>query len=254
MTLIMSFLLAKHVRTVSPPMLKSHSHKVSTPHYPQSNGKVEATVKSMKRIIRISWNGRSLNQDKFCRALLQYRNTPSRKDSLSPAQKLYGRPVQDIIPAHHRSFSEEWQEWQHKPEAAEQQAQQTLKSSEEYYNQHAHPLQEIQIGSNVAIHNNRTKLWDIYGIVTYISPHRRYHVKTLSGRVLVRNRHFLRRRVPASIPVSTQQQLTSHITPTPEPPSTRRSTRCTHPPSRLITGTDHSYCTNFSIYTFSICD
>ena len=42
--------------------------------------------------------------------------------SLSPAQKLY---VQDIIPAHHRSFSEEWQ---HKAEAAEQQAQQTLKS------------------------------------------------------------------------------------------------------------------------------
>ena len=207
------------------------SHKVSTPHYPQSNGKVEATVKSMKRIIRISWNGQSLNQDKFCRALLQYRNTPSRKDSLSPAQKLYGGPVQDIIPAHHRSFSEEWQ---HKAEAAEHQAQQTLKSSEEYYNQHAHTLQEIQIGSNVAIHNNRTKLWDIYGIVIYISPHRRYHVKTLSGRVLVRNRRFLRRRVPASIPVSTQQQLTSHITPTPEPPSTRRSTRCTHPPSRLI--------------------
>ena len=27
-------------------------HKTSTPHYPQSNGKIEATVKSMKKIIR----------------------------------------------------------------------------------------------------------------------------------------------------------------------------------------------------------
>ena len=70
-------------------------HKVSSPRYPQSNGKVEATVKSMKKLIYASWTGRSLDHDKLCRALLQYRNTPSRKDGLSPAQKLFGHPVQD---------------------------------------------------------------------------------------------------------------------------------------------------------------
>ena len=53
-------------------------HKVSTPHYPQTNGKIKATVKSMKKIIRTSWNGRFLDHDKFCCALLQYRNTPSK--------------------------------------------------------------------------------------------------------------------------------------------------------------------------------
>ena len=84
-------------------------HKTSSPHYPQSNGKVEATVKSMKKLISASWTGRSLNEDHLCRALLQYRNTPSRKDSVSPAQKLFGRPVQDTIPAHRRSFTQEWQ-------------------------------------------------------------------------------------------------------------------------------------------------
>ena len=51
-------------------------HKMSSPHYPQSNGKAEATVKSMKKIIRTAWNGRYLSGDKLCRALLQYRNTP----------------------------------------------------------------------------------------------------------------------------------------------------------------------------------
>ena len=74
-------------------------HKVSSPRYPQSNGKVEAIVKSMKKLIRASWTGRSLDHDKLCRAILQYRNTPCRKDGLSPVQKLFGHPVQDILPA-----------------------------------------------------------------------------------------------------------------------------------------------------------
>ena len=172
-------------------------HNTSSPHYPQSNGKVESTVKSMKKIIYTSWNGCSLDHNKFCRAILQYRNTPSRKDGLSPAQKLYGHPVQDTLPAHRRSFS---QEWQRKAEAAEQQAEATQQSSATYYNLHAHPLTEIEIGSNVVVQNPRTKLWDIYGIITAISPNRKYYIKTSSGRVLVRNRRFIRRRVPLSMP------------------------------------------------------
>ena len=39
------------------------------------------------------------------------RNTPSRKNGLSPVQKLYGHPIQDtcILPAHNRSFAPEQQ-------------------------------------------------------------------------------------------------------------------------------------------------
>ena len=120
----------------------------------------------MKKIIYTSWKGHSLDHNKFCRTLLQYRNTPSCKDGLSPAQKLYGHPVQDTLPAHRRSFSQEWQR------KAEQQAEATQQSSATYYNLHAHPLTEIEIGSNVAVQNPRTKLWDIYGIITAISPNR----------------------------------------------------------------------------------
>ena len=206
------------------------SHKTSTPHYPQSNGKIEATVKSMKKIIRSSWNGRFLDDDKFCRALLQYRNTPSCKDGTSPAQKLYGHPVQDILPAHRRSFSRQWQQ---KSQEVEEQAKQTLQSSEAFYNTHAHPLPDINVGSHVAIQNHQSKLWDIYGVVTDIGPHRRYYVKTGSGRVLVRNRRFLRRRIPLSIPTSQQQSNPAAVS-IQDPPILRHSKRTKRPTNRLI--------------------
>ena len=173
----------------------------------------------MKKIIRSSWDGRFLDDDKFCRALLQYRNTPSRKDGISPAQKLYGHPVQDILPAHHHSFL---QEWQQKSQEVEEQAKQTLQSSETFYNTHAHPLPDIHIGSNVAIQNPKSKLWDIYGIVTDIGPHRKYYVKTSSGGVLVRNHRFLCRRIPLFIPTSHQ-----------DPSTLRHSNRTKQPTNRL---------------------
>ncbi len=67
-------------------------HITSSPTHPQSNGKIEATVKSMKKLIQASWTGNSLDESKLARVLLQYRNTPSRRDGRSPAQKLFGRP------------------------------------------------------------------------------------------------------------------------------------------------------------------
>ena len=203
-------------------------HVTSSPRYPQSNGKAEATVKSIKKIVRSAWNGRSLNENKLTRALLQYRNTPSRKDGLSPTQKLYGQPIQDTLPAHRRAFSPEWQR---STLAAEEQAQSIREKIETSYNHNAKPLPEIKIGSKVAIQNHETKRWDIYGTVTDISPHRRYFIKTQSGRVLVRNRKFLRRRIPPSLPPHTVNTSTA-----PNPDGPRRSTRIRNKPSRLIDG------------------
>ena len=109
------------------------------------------------------------------RALLQYRNTPSRKDGLSPAMKLFSKPIQASLPAHCRAFSEQWQ---HSTAEAEKQAINTEQEVEKYYNQHSHTLPDIDIGS---IQHKDTKRWEIYGIVTDIGPNRRYYVKTQSG-------------------------------------------------------------------------
>ena len=208
-------------------------HATSSPTYPQSNGKAEAAVKSMKKIIRAAWTGTRLDSGRMTRGLLQYRNTPSRKDGLSPAQKLFGRPIQDVLPAHHRAFAPEWQRSAAEADEREQAHRDLVES---HYNCHAHTLPDIHVGSNVAVQDASTKRWDIYGVVTDIGPHRRYFVKTGSGRVLVRNRRFLRRRVPcipSSQPCSSNpQSSTPPALPlpmpqpiAPVPPPLRRSTR-----------------------------
>ena len=213
-------------------------HCTSSPYYAQSNGKAEATVKSMKKIIRAAWNGRYLEEEMLCRALLQYRNTPSVKDGVSPAQKLYGHPIQDIIPAHDRSFD---MTWQSNAEEAEDKAEAALEKATRYYNQNAHPFPDIREGTHVAIQDPRTKMWNTYGMVTYVGPHRKYYIKTKTGRVLVRNRRFIRRRIPASLPRSNRnatssQTQSAHDQPLPSTskPTPRRSTRQRKPTQRLV--------------------
>jgi len=59
----------------------------------------------MKKVIHAAWNGRYLDGGKLCRVLLQYQNTPLVKNALSPAQKVFGHPMQDTLPAHTSSFT-----------------------------------------------------------------------------------------------------------------------------------------------------
>ena len=64
------------------------THCTSSPYYPQSNSKIKAIVKSIKEIITASRDTRTLNENRFCRVLLQYQNTLSCRDGISPALKL----------------------------------------------------------------------------------------------------------------------------------------------------------------------
>ena len=59
-------------------------HKMLSPIHPRVMEKLIYSEFNEK-IIYTVWNDRFLDQDKFCSALLQYRNTPSKKDVLSPA-------------------------------------------------------------------------------------------------------------------------------------------------------------------------
>ena len=59
--------------------LKSYGihHRVSSVGNPHANQRAEVGVKSMKRLLRDNTESQGkLNNDKFTRAILQYRNTP----------------------------------------------------------------------------------------------------------------------------------------------------------------------------------
>ena len=75
-------------------------HRVSSVAYPHSNQRAELAVKSMKRLCRENTNiDGSLNNDKFLRAVMAYRNTPDRDTGRSPAQVIFGRELRDFLPS-----------------------------------------------------------------------------------------------------------------------------------------------------------
>ena len=65
-------------------------HRLSTAYNPESNGRAEVGVKSMKRLLsgNITANG-SLDCDKVVSSLLQYRNTPEPSTGMSPSSILF---------------------------------------------------------------------------------------------------------------------------------------------------------------------
>ena len=65
-------------------------HTPSLPHYPQSNGKAENAVKTIKEC-------KESGQSEFV-ALLDWRNTPTEGIGASPAQRLMGRRCKTLLP------------------------------------------------------------------------------------------------------------------------------------------------------------
>ena len=161
-------------------------HRTSYPHNRQSNGRSEATVKSMKKLFRRCRDsaGTQLNKVQWTKGILQYRNTPT-KHGPSPAQPLLGQLVQDMVPAYPRAF---------KPE--NQKAADTSDSlpadtgAVARYHYLAHPLPSFQISTPVLVQNDRNKLWDRSGKVVDVGSNRKYFFRLPSGRILTQKPSF----------------------------------------------------------------
>jgi len=169
--------------------------RLSSAHYSQSNGRAEAAVKSMKRILRGNLNSLTGEVDthKAACAIMTHRNTPSRDTGLSPAEMIYGHRIRDHIPNKFRSRREEWIK-------IPQNIDRT--SPTENKQESRRLLPPLSEGDRVMVQNqigNKPKRWSKTGTILEVMPHRQYKVRLDgSSRVTLRNRRFLRKITPAN--------------------------------------------------------
>jgi len=76
-------------------------HTTSSPHYPQSNGRAEAAVKTIKKLFEKATEDR---EDPHL-ALLAFRNTPTEQLGASPAQIMFGQRTRTHLPTTNRMLS-----------------------------------------------------------------------------------------------------------------------------------------------------
>lgn len=172
--------------------------RLSSAHYPQSNGRAEVAVKAAKRILRGNTGaGGSLRTDKVSQALLQYLNTPLHGSDRSPAQLATGRQLRDGVPTLRRHYMVD-RHWKS-----------SLRERELRWASHREEVQlgeagkrnlpPLDAGQAVRIQDQATLKWDRTGVIVGALPHRQYLVRLDgSGRTSYRNRRHLRavREVP----------------------------------------------------------
>ena len=83
--------------------------RLSSAYYPQSNGRAEVAVKSMKRVLQDNTDPRSGDlSDAAARAILTHRNIPSQDTGCSPSEMLFGYKIRDHLPNKFRMVRREW--------------------------------------------------------------------------------------------------------------------------------------------------
>ena len=137
-----------------------------------------------------------VNNDKFLRAMLQYRNTPQPDTRLSPAQVVYGRYLRDFIPVANDKY-EPKQEWALIRECREKALSRRLDRDGARLERYTKRQKIIPVGEAVAVQNQTGRFpnkWDKTGIVMENMDHDKVLVR-LDGsrRLTTRNRRFVRK-------------------------------------------------------------
>jgi len=122
------------------------NHQPSCPHYPQSNGKAEKAVQTVKNLLRKSKDD---NQD-FYLALLEFRNTPTSSTLGSPTQRLMSRRTRTLMPSSKKLLL---------PDSSSSSIQKELTKERDrqkhQFDKNAHTLSSLKKGDKVTFQRNR---------------------------------------------------------------------------------------------------
>ena len=223
----------------------------SSPYYPQSNGIAEGTVKLMKRLIHCTYDRQRGTADpkKWLQSLLLFQNTPRGPSKLSPAEILFGRTINDKLPATKAQFLPKHQAAVQKRTSD---VMEFMMQSRDY-----NRTSKFCVGQNVFVQDPITKRWTGKAvIVRQGNNEREFWIRTPAGVEYRRNRCFLKldpspSRQPAEAAPkreeSSREDNARSSPPTPvqpksilkktvrfaEPEEPRRSTRSRKAPKRL---------------------
>ena len=191
-------------------------HRLSSVGYPQSNGQAELVVKTAKRIVNrnMGLQGSSDN-DSVARAILLYWNTPIQGIGLSLVQLLFHCQLLDSIlsqPILYKLHSE----WVVVAQCCKELLHHCNAKIIEKYNRYTLNFFPLQAGDTVAIQNPLNHQWNTTGKIITVLPDRQYQIRVDgSGRITLRNHHFLRKcefkTAPTPIPSATLGLITSTI-------------------------------------------
>ena len=124
-------------------------HRLSSAYLPHSNCRPEIAVNSGKRLLRDNVGpGGTLDNDRFMRAVMQYRNTPMQDSRRSPAQIVFGRQMRDFLPALRHTGV---------------QGENDGRSDDKKWREKTRDREDLEIGTPVAIQNqtgNNPNKWD----------------------------------------------------------------------------------------------
>ena len=183
----------------------SFEHVTSSPHYPQSNGKAENAVQTVKCLFK---KCRKSGQSEFL-ALLDWRNTPTEGVGTSPAQRLMGRRCKTLLPVAATLLQPRYSTEE------DTRALVGMKQRQQYYyNKHTKSLKPISPGETVRMKLPGQSNWSA-GTCTGLAGLRSYNVKV--GHIYRRNRRQL---IHANeLPILDMQDIIE-----PSPPQSRDST------------------------------
>ena len=170
-------------------------HLVSSPYNSKANGKVEAAVKSAKRMLRNTAKG----GDDFHLGHLAERNTPSQGIGSSPVQRLMNRRTRTLLPTTGTLLEPRPLNTNHERER--ERLKDVLKRQAQYYNANAHNLLELSEGDTVRMKHFVLGRKEWKGVVVERLDERSYEVETADGSSYRRNRAYIKKtneRTPAT--------------------------------------------------------
>lgn len=133
--------------------------------------------------------GKTIDNDEFMQALLEFRNTP-REAGMSPAQILFGQSLRSCVPVHRKSFDKVWLSKMNEFDRKNANIKERVQNN---YINSAKELSKLKIEDSVIVQDTLNKRWDKTGKIVGIGRRRDYTVIFPSGILAWRNRKFFKK-------------------------------------------------------------